>query len=228
MNLPNVLLSGIVGSTAYGLAHAGSDIDHLGVFAAPTAALHGLTPPVESYVTTDPDVTLHEAAKWCRLALGCNPTVMELVYLPGELYAAMTPLGMDLIRIRSAFLSARAVRNAYLGYATQQFRKLQARGGGHPRGAKHARHLYRLLLQAEELHTTGTLTLRLADPEKVREIGERIAEKPDRALPLMRLAEAHLDRPGVLPEVPDPAVVEAWLLRVREAFYTPAQAPVPG
>ncbi|GAA1913626.1 hypothetical protein GCM10009753_52280 [Streptantibioticus ferralitis] len=36
----HVLLSGTVGSTAYGLAHKGSDIDRLGVFAAPTEAFH--------------------------------------------------------------------------------------------------------------------------------------------------------------------------------------------
>jgi hypothetical protein len=32
----NILLSGIVGSTAYGLANEHSDIDRLGVYAAPT------------------------------------------------------------------------------------------------------------------------------------------------------------------------------------------------
>ncbi|MFE0456899.1 nucleotidyltransferase, partial [Streptomyces sp. NPDC058914] len=30
MTVQNILLSGIVGSTAYGLAHAGSDVDRLG------------------------------------------------------------------------------------------------------------------------------------------------------------------------------------------------------
>lgn len=125
MTVDGVLLSGIVGSTAYGLAHEGSDIDRLGVFAAPTVSLHGLHRPKESHVTKDPDVTLHEAAKWCRLALGGNPTASELVWLPDELYEVRTPLGDELIGIRSAFLSAERVRNAYLGYATQQFRRLQ-------------------------------------------------------------------------------------------------------
>lgn len=87
----NVLLSGIVGSTAYGLAKPGSDIDRLGLFAADTTAFHGLHGPAESHVTTNPDRTLHEAAKWCRLALGGNPTVMELVWLPDDLYEVRTP-----------------------------------------------------------------------------------------------------------------------------------------
>ena len=80
-----VLLSGVVGSTAYGLDTPDSDTDRLGIFAAPTVAFHGLHKPQESHVTTSPDATFHEAAKWVRLALGGNPTVTELVWLtPGR------------------------------------------------------------------------------------------------------------------------------------------------
>ncbi|WP_399208205.1 DNA polymerase beta superfamily protein [Streptomyces sp. SLBN-118] len=98
----NILLSGIVGSTAYGLAGPGSDVDRLGLFAVDTAALHGLHRPTESHVTTAPDRTLHEAAKWCRLALRGNPTVTELVWLPDDLYEVRTPLGDELIELRSS------------------------------------------------------------------------------------------------------------------------------
>lgn len=225
----NILLSGIVGSTAYGLAHAGSDVDRLGMYAAPTVELHGLHRPAESHVTTHPDRTLHEAAKWCRLALGGNPTVMELVWLPDQLYEVRTPLGDELIGLRSAFLSAKGVRNAYLGYATQQFKRLQARGDGsfsadtRKRTLKHARHLVRLIQQGEELHATGHLTIRLPDPDGVRATAEWIVEQPDRALVLISRAEGRFDKPGVLPEQPDEAAVEAWLRRVRAAHYTPTE-----
>src|SRR5688572_13081210 len=101
----NVLLAGTVGSTAYGLSGPGSDVDRLGLFAAPTVAFHGLRGPKESIVTTEPDLTLHEAGKWCRLALNGNPTVMELVWLPDELYDTRTDLGSALIGIKEAFLS---------------------------------------------------------------------------------------------------------------------------
>ncbi|AUG78869.1 Nucleotidyltransferase [Kitasatospora sp. MMS16-BH015] len=217
----HVLLSGIVGSTAYGLAHAGSDLDRLGVFAAPTEGFHGLHRPVESHVTTAPDHTLHEAAKWCRLALSCNPTAAELAWLPEGLYETRTPLGEELIGIRQAFLSARAVRNSYLGYATQQFRKLTTRDPGEAasraKAAKHARHLIRLLLQGVTLHETGALEIRLADPDRVRELGERFADHPELARPLLADAETRFTRRGVLPERPDEAPVEAWLQRVRAA-----------
>ncbi|MFE3879338.1 DNA polymerase beta superfamily protein [Kitasatospora sp. NPDC059146] len=229
-----VLLSGIVGSTAYGFAHAGSDVDRLGLFAVPTEELHGLHRPAESHVTTGPDVTLHEAAKWCRLALSCNPTASELVWLPEDLYESATPLGQELVGIRSSFLSAPAVRRAYLGYADQQFRKLLTRDTTDPatrrRAAKHARHLVRLVEQAVRLHRTGRNLIRLPDPERVRELGERIADRPATAEQLLAEAADRLAGPGVLPGAPDPRPAEAWLRRVRAAHYAPPRdaPPAPG
>ncbi|MEU3614629.1 nucleotidyltransferase domain-containing protein [Streptomyces sp. NPDC006872] len=230
MTVNNILLSGIVGSTAYGLAHKGSDIDRLGMFAAPTDELHGLHGPKESHVSTAPDRTLHEAAKWCRLALGGNPTVMELVWLPDELYEVRTPLGDELIAVRQTLLGAHRVRDAYLGYATQQFRKLQNRSQGtlsedvSKRTAKHARHLKRLCTQGYELYATGQLTIRVEDPESYHRFGEQVAADPEAALPLLRgFEEAFAETRSVLPEHPDDTAAEAWLRRVRRQFYTAPQ-----
>ena len=223
----NVLLSGVVGSTAYGLAHAGSDVDRLGLFAAPTVEFHGLRTPKESYVTTAPDHTLHEAAKWCRLALSGNPTATELAWLPDELYEVRTPLGDELIGVRSSFLGAVRVRQAYLGYAAQQFGRLQRRADGpasaeqRGRTAKHARHLKRLCAQGLELYTTGRLTLRLENPQEFHDFGERVAADPEAARPLLHAYEtAFAEARTALPDVPDEGPVEAWLHRVRAHFYT--------
>lgn len=221
----HLLLSGIVGSTAYGLAHEGSDVDRLGIFAAPTAAFHGLHRPAESVVTSKPDQTLHEAAKWARLALGSNPTVLELVWLPEALYEVRTPLGEELLGIRSAFLSAKGVRNAYLGYSTQQLRKLRERGDGtfssdtRNRSLKHARHLCRLIEMGVELHRTGQLTIQVADPAAIRSTAERIIADSGVGERLIAAAEGQFDKPGVLPDAPGEAAAEAWLHRVRAAFY---------
>ena len=233
MTVTNVLLSGVVGSTAYGLAREGSDVDRLGMFAAPTEQLHGLHGPKESYVTTFPDRTLHEAAKWSRLALRGNPTVLELVWLPDELYEVRTPLGDELIGIRGSLLCAKRVRDAYLGYATQQFKRLTDRADGsfsadtRKRTAKHARHLRRLCHQGLELYTTGRLNIRVEDPESYHRFGEQVAADASAALPLLREFEEAFDTTrSVLPDEPDEAPVEAWLRRVRRQHLATAE-PVP-
>ncbi|GAA2602755.1 nucleotidyltransferase domain-containing protein [Actinomadura fulvescens] len=227
----NVLLSGIVGSTAYGLATPESDVDRLGVYAAPTEQFHGLHLPIgkkASKVSTNPDVTFHEAGKWAGLALGCNPTATELAWLPDDLYETRTALGDDLIAIRGAFLSAGRVRDAYLGYAVAQFKRLESRGDGsfsadtRKRTAKHARHLYRLVSQGELLYATGHLQIRLDDPEKFRSFGERVAAGGiEEARAMLAAAEERIGRIRTpLPERPDEETVERWLHAVRAAHYS--------
>jgi predicted nucleotidyltransferase len=223
MNVPGtVLLAGIVGSTAYGLAGPDSDVDRLGMFAAPTLALLGLSTPNDSHVTTAPDVTFHEAAKAVRLMLGGNPTASELLWLPDELYEVRTPLGDEAVGLRAAFLSEKRVRHAYLGYADQQFRKLLSRNPGDSakKVAKHARHLMRLVDQGYELYTSGHVSIRLADPERYLAFGEKVAADVEAVRPFMAEAEARFDAArSVLPAEPDSAVVEDWLLRVRREFW---------
>ncbi|MER7417925.1 nucleotidyltransferase domain-containing protein [Micromonospora peucetia] len=229
----HLLLSGIVGSVAYGLAGPGSDVDRIGVFAAPTVAFHGLRPPRESVVTTDPDVTLHEAGKYARLALSGNPTATELMWLPNDCYETRTGFGDRLVAIRSAFLSAPRVRDAYLGYAGQQFRKLESRSDGtfsadtRRRTTKHARHLARLLHQGRLLYATGVLEIRLADPEWFRGFGERVAGgELDEARTLLAEAERDFDRVRTpLPDRPDEPTVERWLLALRAAHLPTSPTP---
>lgn len=225
----HTLLEGIVGSVAYGLDGPDSDIDRLGMFAAPTAAFHGLTMPVESHVTTKPDSTLHEAAKYCRLSLKCNPSVSELMWLPR--YEVITPLGEQLIEIRDAFLSASAVAGAYLGYARDQLNKLRNRGDGRfdsdipeRRSLKNAIHVARLAEQRENLFKTGILTVRLPDPDKTRAVGAFLLENPDRGIVMLQAAEERMKHAGSpLPDKPDVARVEEWLYAVRREYYEPAE-----
>jgi predicted nucleotidyltransferase len=226
----NVLLSGIVGSTAYGLATPESDIDRLGIYAAPTIAFHGLHPPIgkaATKVTTKPDVTMHEVGKYASLCLSMNPTVTELMWLEPDFYETRTPLGDDLIGIRTAFLSARRTRDAFLGYAQSQFKRLEDRGDGsfsadtRKRTAKHARHLARLVHQGRELYATGHLTVRLDDPQWFRDFGEWVAAG-DLDLARKLLARAVEDFDSIrtpLPDRPDEKAAERWLHAVRAAYY---------
>jgi len=227
-----ILLSGIVGSTAYGLAAPGSDIDRLGIFVAPTSAFHGLHFPKETHAVQGPgmdDFTIHEARKWCKLALGCNPTVMELVWLPDELIEVTSDWGEELRSIRSCFLSADRVRDAYLGYAFQQLKRLQNRDDGtfgsdlRKRTAKHARHLYRLCHQGLHLYRTGRLEIRL-DPDAImtaRAFGERVAAGDiPAAREMIKGFEQKFDAARTpLGDRPDEERVDRWLRAVRHAYW---------
>lgn len=227
--VPNILLSGIVGSRAYGLATEDSDTDRLGMFAYPTQELLGIHSPADSIVRTSPDVTFHEARKFISLALRCNPTITELLWLPDEFYETRTPLGDRLISIRQSLLSAPLVRDAYLGYATQQFRRLENRSkeGDHSfssdtrkRTAKHARHLLRLLVQGTDLYLDGEFSVRLDHPEMYRRFGDKVAGGD------VELAKGEIDSAkrwmndgSALPDKPDFARVQEWLLEVRREFW---------
>ena len=165
----DILLKGTVGSTAYGLAHEGSDIDKLGVYRVSFRDLLGLDVAKavdNSYVQHEPDITLHEVGKYLLLALKANPTILELLWLSD--YDTRTTEG-ELIRVnRRNFLSERAVRGAYGAYAKAQADRLMRRRdegkegfGSVPvsRVAKHARHCARLLYLGHQLLTTGQMRL---------------------------------------------------------------------
>lgn len=220
----NVILSGVVGSTAYGLATPESDVDRAGIYAVETAQLFGLKAPVETVVTKAPDSTMHEARKFCALAVQCNPSVLELLWLGA--YEEQTSLGFSLIVIRNHFLSARRVKDAYLGYATQQLKRMQEPLGainaeGRKRKlAKHARHVARLLYQGYQLYRTSTLPVRLPNAGLVREIGEAAGEGDNG--PLRRFFASHEAKfngnPSALPEFPDKQIIDNWLYEVRMSY----------
>ncbi len=221
-----VILSGIVGSTAYGLDHEGSDVDRLGCYVESTDKFLGLHPPTgkaASRVRTNPDVTEHELGKMVGLLLNCNPTVTELLWLGS--WEVCTWTGTELLGLAPKFPSARRVRNAYLGYATAQFRKLQERGDGsfsadtRKRTAKHARHLKRLCWQGYQLYTTGVLPIRVDDPDEYHAFGARVSADPSLAKNLIGGYEQMFnDATSVLPDEPDEEAVNDWLVSVRRRF----------
>lgn len=223
-----VILQGIVGSTAYGLARAGSDVDRMGVFAAPSEFFWGLNPPVGKAATIvqhEPeDLTLHELGKFCALALQCNPTIFELLWLPDDLYEIRGEDGYRLIALRDAFLSRQRVRDAYFGYATQQFERLSNRSRFPDvpvnRIEKHARHLSRLLVQGFQLYSTGDMSVKVDQPEEYFKFGERVAGGDlDHARQVIAGYERLFDRAeSPLPEHPRTDAVEEFLRSTRKAL----------
>lgn len=222
------ILEGVVGSQAYGLATSASDEDALAVALAPTSTLLGLRPlagHAATRVRHDPDHTTHELGKALQLLLSCNPSAMELLWLPADLYRVRTATGDDLARLRGAFLSRARVRDVYLGYASGQLRRLSRRdpddADALAKTAKNARHLWRLLVQGHELYATGRLMVRLEadDAATCREFGVRVAGGDlDLARDELARFEGQFDATrSPLPERPDEGAVESWLRRARRA-----------
>lgn len=222
-----LILEGIVGSTAYGLATKNSDIDKLGIYVEPTvnfSGLHALMDKDFSKVTTEPDRTLHELGKYCRLALKANPTVLELLWLPDDLLTTMSEEGRQLRARRSYFLSSRLVRDSYMGYAVSQFKRLSERGDSFSsdtrnRTEKHARHLLRLMWQGFTLYTTGDLPIKVDDPTKFHKFGKDVAENPYIAEDtILKYGTMFAKAESFLPPEPGVQAVDIWLRSIRKKF----------
>lgn len=216
------ILGGVVGSHAYGLNTETSDVDRMFFAVAPTVQFHGLNPPwgkKGTIVQHEPeDVVIHEVAKAVSLMLKCNPSILEVLWL--DEYEVCTPLGQRLIELRSEFLSQPYVRNAYLGYATDQFKRLKSAGrfSSVPasRIKKHARHILRLLDQGTQLYTTGTFEVKVRDPQRYFDFADKVAEDPDEALRELHIAEDLFNTAKTpLPPVPNAFQAEVWLHSVR-------------
>lgn len=227
----NTILCGVVGSTAYGLATPSSDIDYAGIYVEPTRHLLGLHPPSRERATRKgrdgADATYHEVGKAMALMLSCNPTAMEVLWL--ESYTTTTDFGLELIDLRDCFLSAKRVRDAFFGYGVAQLKRLTERGrfqgSLETRREKHARHVRRLLAQGFELYTTGTLPIRVTDPELYHEFGRICAQDPEAkaAVALVTEYSQKFDAARtVLPEYPDEPPLEDFLQRVRRAHLDAA------
>ena len=217
-----VLLAGITGSTAYGLATPDSDIDRLAIFATPTRELVRLTSPPDTHATQSPDLTAHEAAKYLRLVLTGNPTLLELLWLDGlttpsgaPLWEVVEPVAARLIDLRHQLVSAPTVRNAYLGYARGQLHRITRHHPDKVGTAKAARHMARLTRQGYTLYTTGILPVRVDDPDWY----EEFAARPDTWQDWFDTEVRGWERArSALVSRPNTAAAEEWLAEVRATY----------
>jgi uncharacterized protein len=154
----------VVGSQAFGLADADSDVDRRGVYLAPATLQWSLTGAPEQLENDVTQETYWELQKFLIMALKANPNVLECLYTPLVEYAS--PLAQELIGIRSIFLS-RFIYQTYNGYVLSQFKKMEQdiRTKGEPRW-KHAMHLIRLLLSGITILREGFV---LVDVDQYRE-----------------------------------------------------------
>jgi predicted nucleotidyltransferase len=182
----NTILRGLVGSTVHGLSVSDQDDrDEMGVCVEPWLHFFGLRPRFEQWVyRTQPegarsgpgdlDLVVYSLAKWAKLALAGNPTILTLLFVPEMQLTIATPLGMELRKLRPHFVSD-AIFGPYLGYMRQQRHRLtnKVKMPSRPElvarygfDTKYAGHLLRLGYQGLELATTGQLSLPMREPER--------------------------------------------------------------
>ena len=242
-----------VGSTAHGTGiPGGEDHDEMGVVVEPPEAVLGLAESgVRSVMQRtqpegarsgpgDTDRTLHSLRRFVRLAAGGNPSILMCFWAP---VLHTTPEGEQLRALGPAFVG-RHVIPRYRGYMqAQALRLLGLRGGAHGRrgggqrqelitahgwDTKFAMHAARLGFQGLELVGTGRLELPIrGEPaEWLRAV--RRGEVPfdgwwARCLDLdARLAAALAD--GELPEGPQRARIEEWLVRTHLDWWDRARS----
>lgn len=210
------IYAALVGSRAFGLDVDGSDVDVRGTYVAPTEAFFSLHKPPTHVEGPDEEHFSWEIERFCELALKANPNLLEVLHSPQVL--TCTELGAELLELRPAFLS-RLAHTTYAGYVLSQMKKLQAdlRRHGAPRW-KHVMHLLRLLLAVRSLLRSGEMMMDVGE-DRQRLLAVRRGELSwDEVEQWRARLQADADdalATSPLPEVPDVAAVDDWLVSVR-------------
>ena len=213
-----VILRCVVGSRAYGLNTADSDIDYRGIYLPPADrhwSLSGVPEQLEFHETQE---TYWEVRKFIVLALKANPNVLECLYSP--LVEKATPLAEELLTNRDRFLS-KLLYQTFNGYVMSQFRKMQAdiRNKGQVKW-KHVMHLLRLLITGIRALKEGAVVVRV-DAHRDRLLSVRNGDEPWQQTEDWRKAldtefqEAF--QATQLPERPDYDFADKFLVRARRA-----------
>ena len=215
------------GSKAYGIDVEGSDDDYLGVFIPRLrdfVSLEGLER--DTYAGNDPDYTVHELGKFCRLALKGNPAILETLWNPD--IVECDSWGRRLIALRSTMIH-RGSLDVYVEYAEAQLKKMVRGQGLHAKGGtyngKYGAHLVRLLHSGIALAATGEVIVRVPPPLaalliEIRTGKRSMEDVQELAGPLLDQLRRLASTNG-LPERPDAEAVDAL---VREARLSRADA----
>ncbi|MGB1275278.1 MAG: DNA polymerase beta superfamily protein, partial [Nannocystaceae bacterium] len=190
---PNTILRGVVGSTVHGLSVSSQDDrDEMGICVEPIEHFFGLRKKFEQWVHRtkpegvrsgpgDLDLTIYSLAKWARLAIHGNPTILTLLFIPEGAIVYCDERGYALRGMRDAFIGDN-IFGPYLGYMQQQRKRLEnkVKVPNRPElveaygyDTKYAGHILRLGYQGIELAETGKLTLPMPEPQRAHIVSVR-------------------------------------------------------
>jgi predicted nucleotidyltransferase len=141
----HTILLTVSGSRAYGVHRPDSDVDLRGVAIPPASYLHGFLRRFEqaddpgamaqfedvlsvaerkATAGTKLEGTVYSLVKFARLAVDCNPNILDVLFCRDEEVRLSTALGDRLRSARPQFLSAKA-RHTYSGYAMSQLKRIE-------------------------------------------------------------------------------------------------------
>lgn len=208
---PRVAYEALAGSFAYGCAdERSSDRDLVGFCVPPVEVLFphveggvpGFTAqpaPFEQFQEhhvigadgTEYDLTLYSLPKYLRLCADSNPNLIDVLFVPERCIRYCDEIGRHVHANRRLFLSKEVYRT-YRGYSFSQLDKLrtgkakqnpkrQALVEAHGHDTQFAYHVVRMLLECEQILTTGDLILdRDADLYRAVRNGEWTVERVQR------------------------------------------------
>jgi hypothetical protein len=199
-----------------------SDLDIRSIFVHPTSkilSLYGYNDYVEDKENGN-DIVSYEVEKFMKLALAANPGMIELLYMTPTMIDA-TYEGKLLLDNRSIFLS-NTIRARFTGYVKSQRMKMYREDNPihwNRRYPKHIRYCHILLDEAEQLLTSGTMTIKLK-PERVQELFELGTHPLEKALGIIQQRGEEIEKlESVLPDKPDYDKAEEILQEIRKINY---------
>lgn len=180
---PGEILRCIVGSTLFGMSTDESDVDLMGVCIEPPEQVIGLQTfeqhihphknKTEKTKRGEVDCTVYGLRKFMKLAIGQNPTILTLFFVPPA-FRTYDGLLADDLRKMTEKVVCRSSAKTFRGYMQdQRERMLGLRGGAHTNrpelvalhgfDSKYASHYIRLGFQGIDLLETGTITMPMQD-----------------------------------------------------------------
>lgn len=230
-----LLLKTLCGSRAYGLNDADSDYDYHGVYIVPTRDILSIGDRVKETAwieSESEDNTAWELGHFLKLALNCNPTVLETFVAPIEEYYT-TDTGSNLGRsIQNLFpyvVSRDRVYHAFRGYASNQRKKMfepQAEPENKVRRQKKAAVAYlRSLYHGMVLLQYGKYNPLIEDDYIKRSlltIRNRDTISLSHVVALAEELEGHITEAyekSDMREKPDVDAINRFLLEMRELFW---------
>lgn len=159
------------GSRAYGTDIPGSDYDEKGITILSDPHYYFGFKKFEqkdSGWEDGNDRVIYDIRKFFRLALSCNPNIIEVLFVEPEQRIKVDWRGQEILAMRDSFLS-RSAAKTFTGYALSQLKRLENKvKADKPINYKHAMHLIRLLRMGKEIIEDGKVNVKRPDAKELK------------------------------------------------------------